>query len=107
MLGDIRKFVGIALHLSSASTKVEGTSLNETFVVPPSTKSVMIFMRQDKQHVCIDRELDSKAGAGVNVLGDTDTAGTLDDTADRTGPMHAGTFVYDSKDIFDSRDLES
>ena len=82
--------------------KVEGTSLNETFVVPPSTKSVMIFMRQDANHVCIDRELDSKAGAGVNVLGDTDTAGTLDDTADRTGPMHAGTFVYDSKDIFDA-----
>eukprot|EP01043_Picozoa_sp_COSAG02_P064691 COSAG02_NODE_9535_length_2187_cov_1.823755_2_plen_168_part_00 len=41
--------------------KVEGDSLNETFVVPPSTKSVMIFMRQDATHVCIDRELDSKA----------------------------------------------
>ena len=85
--------------------KVDGQSLNETFVVPPSTKSVMIFMRQDANHVCIDRELDSKAGAGINVLGQTDTAGTLDSTADRTGAQHAGTFVYDSKDIYDSRDL--
>ena len=31
--------------------KVEGDNLNETFVVPPSTKSVMIFMRQDANHV--------------------------------------------------------
>ena len=85
--------------------KVDGQSLNETFVVPPSTKSVMIFLRQDANHVCIDRELDSKAGAGINVLGQTDTAGTLDSTADRTGAQHAGTFVYDSKDIYDSRDL--
>jgi hypothetical protein len=85
--------------------KVEGDSLNETFVVPPSTKSVMIFMRQDANHVCIDRELDSKAGAGINVLGATDTAGTGDSTVNRTGAQHAGTFLYDSKDIFDSRDV--
>ena len=85
--------------------KVEGDSLNETFVVPPSTKSVMIFMRQDHSHVCIDRELDSKAGAGINVLGVTDTTGTHDSTPDRHGAQHTGTFVYDSKDIYDSRDL--
>ena len=87
--------------------KVEGTSLAETFVVPPSTKSVMIFMEQDASHVCIDAELDSKAGAGINVLGATDTTGTGDTTSDRTGAQHAGTFLFDSHDIFESRDLST
>jgi hypothetical protein len=87
--------------------KVEGTSLAETFVVPPSTKSVMIFLEQDASHVCIDAELDSKAGAGINVLGSTDTAGTGDTTADRTGTQHAGTFLFDSNDIYASRDLST
>jgi len=87
--------------------KVEGTSLAETFVVPPSTKSVMIFLEQDASHVCIDAELDSKAGAGINALGSTDTAGTGDTTADRTGTQHAGTFLFDSNDIYKSRDLST
>ena len=86
--------------------KVEGTSLAETFVVPPSTKSVMIFLEQDTSHVCIDAELDSKAGAGINVLGSTDTTGTGDSTADRTGAQHSGTFLFDSNDIFDSRPVD-
>ena len=87
--------------------KVEGTSLAETFVVPPSTKSVMIFLEQDASHVCIDAELDSKAGAGINVLGSTDTTGTGDSTADRTGAQHGGTFLFDSNDIYASRDLST
>ena len=87
--------------------KVEGTSLAETFVVPPSTKSVMIFLEQDASHVCIDAELDSKAGAGINVLGSTDTTGTGDSTSDRTGAQHEGTFLFDSNDIYASRDLST
>ena len=53
--------------------QLQSDSVNETFVVPPSTKSVMIFMRQAFSHLCVDREELSLAGAGINVMGNAET----------------------------------
>ena len=49
--------------------KVEGASVTEGFVVPPNTKSVLLFMRQKFAHICADRAELSLAGGGVNVIG--------------------------------------
>jgi hypothetical protein len=48
-------------------------TVQETFVVPPGTRSVLLFLVQDIHHLCADFELDgrAKAGAGVNALGIT------------------------------------
>ena len=48
-------------------------TVQETFVVPPGTRSVLLFLVQDIHHLCADFELDgrAKAGAGVNALGVT------------------------------------
>ena len=49
--------------------KIEGQMIQESFVVPPSTKSVLLFMRQAFSHICADRAELSLAGGGVNILG--------------------------------------
>ena len=49
--------------------KIEGSSVTEGFVVPPNTKSVLLFMRQKFSHICADRAELSLAGGGVNVIG--------------------------------------
>ena len=68
-----------------AKRQLRSDSVQETFVVPPSTRSVLCFLTQDIHHVCADFELDgrAKAGSGVNALGITD------DTT--------GKFKYDSR----------
>jgi hypothetical protein len=45
--------------------KIEGTSVTEGFVVPPNTKSVLLFMRQKFAHICADRAELSLAGGGL------------------------------------------
>ena len=57
-----------------AKRQLRSDSVQETFVVPPSTRSVLLFLTQDIHHVCADFELDgrAKAGSGVNALGITD-----------------------------------
>lgn len=35
--------------------KIEGSHVTEGFVVPPNTKSVLLFMRQKFSHICADR----------------------------------------------------
>jgi len=69
--------------------QLQSDSVNETFVVPPSTKSVMIFMRQAFSHLCVDREELSLAGAGINVMGTGQTQST--DT------FQNGRFLYDNQ----------
>jgi hypothetical protein len=69
--------------------QLQSDSVNETFVVPPSTKSVMIFMRQAFSHLCVDREELSLAGGGVNVMGKAQTLST--DT------FQNGRFMYDNQ----------
>jgi hypothetical protein len=68
-----------------AKRQLRSDSVQETFVVPPSCRSVLLFLTQDIHHLCADRELDgqAKAGAGVNALGHTNDA--------------SGTFAYDSR----------
>jgi hypothetical protein len=68
-----------------AKRQLRSDSVQETFVVPPSTRSVLLFLTQDIHHLCADFELDgrAKAGSGVNALGITD------DTT--------GKFKYDSR----------
>lgn len=71
--------------------QMQSRSVNESIVVPPSIKSCMVFMRQNAQHVCIDRSELSLAAAGINVLGATVPVSTTD-------PVTAagGTYLYDS-----------
>ena len=69
--------------------QLQSDSVNETFVVPPSTKSVMIFMRQAFSHLCVDREELSLAGAGINVMG---TGQTQSEDA-----FQNGRFMYDNQ----------
>ena len=60
----------------------------------------MIFIRQNEQHVCIDRSELSLAAAGINVLGHTNDKGTGVNHVAQSG----GCYLYDSKAIADSRD---
>lgn len=69
--------------------QLQSDAVNETFVVPPSTKSVMIFMRQNSSHLCIDREELSLAGAGINVLGKAESLSS--------DAFQNGRFMYDNQ----------
>ena len=69
--------------------QLQSDSVNETFVVPPSTKSVMIFMRQAFSHLCVDREELSLAGAGINVMGTGQT--------ESSNAFQNGRFLYDNQ----------
>jgi len=69
--------------------QLQDKAVQETFVVPPSTKSVMIFMRQSFSHLCVDREELSLAGAGINVMGKKETQS--DDA------FQNGRFQYDNQ----------
>jgi hypothetical protein len=72
-----------------AKRQLRTQTVQETFVVPPSTRSVLLFLTQDINHLCADFELDgrAKAGSGVNALGQTVTTAGAD----------YGKFAYDSK----------
>ena len=88
----IPKSISIKINPIQVHTRtLRSRSVQETFVVPPSTRSVLIFTRQDIRHLCADRELDgaAKAGAGVNAMGKTDTAARLAD-----GSGGKGNFIY-------------
>jgi hypothetical protein len=65
-------------------------SVQASFTVSPATKAILVFLSQELNHVCINNELDARAraGAGVNVLGETDT--------DETSPTY-GQFLYHSR----------
>jgi hypothetical protein len=65
-------------------------SVQSSFTVSPATKAILVFLSQELNHVCINNELDARAraGAGVNVLGETDT--------DTTSPTY-GQFLYHSR----------
>jgi hypothetical protein len=52
-----------------STRKIEGDSVAEGFVVPPNTKSVLLFMRQKFAHICADRAELSLAAGGVNIMG--------------------------------------
>ena len=80
--------------------QMKGRTVLESFVVSPSIKSCMIFIRQNEQHVCIDRSELSLAAAGINVLGHTNDKGTGVNHVANSG----GCYLYDSKAIADSRD---
>ena len=56
-----------------AKRQLVNKQVQESFTVSPATKAVLIFLTQERQHVCINNELDARAcaGAGVNVLGTT------------------------------------
>jgi hypothetical protein len=82
--------------------QMKSRSVLESFVVSPSIKSCMIFIRQNAQHVCIDRSELSLAAAGINVLGNTNPKGTGVNHVANSG----GCYLYDSKAIADSRDPE-
>ena len=82
----IPKSISIKTHpIQVAVRTLRSQTVQETFVVPSSTRSLLVFLKQDIHHLCADRELDgqAKAGAGVNALG------TTNDTS--------GTFAYDSR----------
>ena len=72
-----------------AKRQLRTQTVQETFVVPPSTRSVLLFLTQDIHHICADFELDgrAKAGGGVNALGETITT---------SGPDY-GKFAFDSR----------
>eukprot|EP01043_Picozoa_sp_COSAG02_P080879 COSAG02_NODE_19452_length_881_cov_0.983376_2_plen_135_part_01 len=80
--------------------QMKSRSVLESFVVSPSIKSCMIFIRQNAQHVCIDRSELSLAAAGINVLGNTNAKGAGVNHVANTG----GCYLYDSKAIKDARD---
>ena len=80
--------------------QMKSRSVNESFVVSPSIKSCMVFIRQNAQHVCIDRSELSLAAAGINVLGRTVPLAELP----VAGP--GGTYVYDSLAQEEARDSE-
>ena len=64
-----------------AKRQLRAQNVQETFVVPPGTRSVLLFLVQDIHHLCADSELDgrAKAGGGVNALGITnDTTGKFE-----------------------------
>ena len=69
---------------------MRGQQVNESFVVPPSTKSVLLFMRQAFQHICADRAELSLAGGGVNIKG---TKHTWTPTTSSNNPATGGTFT--------------
>jgi hypothetical protein len=90
--------------------KIEGQQIQESFVVPPSTKSVLLFMRQAFSHICADRAELSLAGGGVNILGTKHTwqpatgaylSGTTGEQfTDRTAQLEKlknGKFLYDNQ----------
>jgi hypothetical protein len=82
----IPKSISIKTHpIQVAVRTLRSQTVQETFVVPSSTRSLLVFLKQDIHHLCADRELDgqAKAGAGVNALGTTNDA--------------SGTFAYDSR----------
>jgi hypothetical protein len=56
-----------------AKRQLVNKQVQESFTVSPATKAVLVFLSQERQHVCINNELDARAcaGAGVNVLGTT------------------------------------
>jgi hypothetical protein len=70
--------------------KMRGQQVNESFVVPPSTKSVLLFMRQAFQHICADRAELSLAGGGVNIKG---TKHTWTPTTSSDNPATGGKFT--------------
>ena len=82
--------------------QMKSRSVLESYVVSPSIKSCMIFIRQNAQHVCIDRSELSLAAAGINVLGHTNIKGTGVDHVANSG----GCYLYDSKAIKDARDAQ-
>ena len=82
--------------------QMKSNSVLESFVVSPSIKSCMIFIRQNAQHVCIDRSELSLAAAGINVLGHTNPKGANVNHVAHTG----GCFLYDSKAVQDARDAQ-
>ena len=84
----IPKSISIKTHpIQVAVRTLRSQTVQETFVVPSSTRSLLVFLKQDIHHMCADRELDgqAKAGAGVNALGTTDDS--------------TGLFGYDSRPI--------
>ena len=72
--------------------QMQSRSVNESIVVPPSIKSCMVFIRQNAQHVCIDRSELSLEAAGINVLG-----GTVPVTTSDPVTAAGGTYLYDSR----------
>ena len=56
------------------------------------SQSCMVFIRQNAQHVCIDRSELSLAAAGINVLG-----GTVPVTTSDPVTAAGGTYLYDSR----------
>jgi hypothetical protein len=98
--------------------KVEDTSVNEGFVVPPNTKSVLLFMRQKFAHICADRAELSLAGGGVNIIGKAHNwkPATGDEIVtggatftDRTAQLEKnknGKFMYDNQALLIDADVD-
>ena len=88
--------------------KIQGDTINESFTVPVSTKSVMLFMRQAFTHVCADRAELSLAGSGVNIMGTkhTWTPATTDAHADLLEHNKNGKFLYDNQAMLVDSDVD-
>ena len=80
--------------ITVAKRQLRNQNIQETFVVAPSCRALLLFLVQDINHLCADFELDgrAKAGAGVNALGITD------DTS--------GQFKFDSRAQKAIRDVD-
>ena len=48
--------------------KLHGTNIQESIVVPPGVRQVIVGLRQNKHGIQYDREELSKAGAGINEI---------------------------------------
>jgi hypothetical protein len=56
--------------------KLHGNNIQESIVVPPGVRQVLVGLRQNKHGIQYDREELSKAGAGINEIPSADTGGT-------------------------------
>ena len=89
----IPKSVSIRYNPMQVSTHLlTDQTVNLTQIVPPSTRSVYLFMRQRFNHVCADREELSKAAAGIVETGESDAT--------------TGRFKYFSSTLTSYRDGE-
>lgn len=104
MIHPVQSYIPKSLSIKTnpvtiAKRQLRTQTVQETFVVAPGTRSVLLFLTQDINHICADFELDgrAKAGAGVNALGQTITT---------TGSDY-GKFAYDSRAQAAIRDTDT
>ena len=96
--------------------KIQGSSINESFTVPVSTKSVMLFTRQSFAHICADRAELSLAGSGINSMGvkhafvptsaTTGYSGTAGPRKIKLETNKNGKFLYDNQRLQIDTDVD-